>query len=57
MEEILHVACRFLKATFKPAGRRTEAKYFSFYNNLFVAGVAELGACMQWPMCEGHRTT
>lgn len=57
MEEIFQVACRFLKATFKPAGSRTEAKYFSFYIYLFVAGGAELGACMQWPMCEGQRTT
>lgn len=57
MEEIFQVACRFLKATFKPAGSRTEAKYFSFYIYLFAAGVAELGACMQWLMCEGQRTT
>lgn len=35
MEEILHVACRFLKATFKPAGSRTEAKYF-FFLHLFI---------------------
>lgn len=60
MEEILHVACRFLKATFRPAGSRTEARYFFFLHlfiYLFVAEVAKLGACMQWSMCEGQRTT
>lgn len=43
MEEIFQVACRFLKATFKPAGSRTEAKYFSFYIYLFVAGGGRAG--------------